>query len=716
MEKEYRHAAREWKLMFDSISEMVSIIDKDNKIVRTNKAFADALKMNPGELIGQKCYCLVHGTSEPHPLCPHKKTMETRKPEKAEFFEPKLGIYVEAATSPVFDERGTFTGSVHVVKDITERKQTEKRLAHLASFPEQNPNPIIEITLDGRITYMNSSTTQCFPDLVVLGMKHDYLVDWESVVENAKNNSTASLVRNIRVGSHIFEQNIQFITDCESVRIYGRDITKRETAEKELRLKTAFLEAQVNSSIDGILVVDGQGKRILQNQRMTEIWRIPPSINAGSDDTPLLQHATSLTKSPEQFLDKITYLYSHPNETSRDEIELKDGTILERYSAPVLGVDGTNYGRIWTFRDITERKKAEETLRESENRYRLLAENSNDVIWTMSLDGRFTYVSPSVYQLRGYTPDEVLNQRMEDAICPSSLPLIMKELAQALEETKKGMKHATPYFEIEQPCKNGGTVWTETTARLVVDTKNQPVSIVGTTRDITERKKAEEALRQSEERWQFALEGAGDGVWDWNAQTNEVFFSQQWKAMLGFAEDEIGNTLDEWDKRVHPDDKAYVYAEIQKHLDGQTPVYSSEHRVLCKDGSYKWIFDRGRVISRTEDGKPLRIVGTHSDITERKKAEEQIKTTLREKEILLKELQKALDEIKTLGGLIPICASCKKIRKDTGYWQSVEQYIEEHSDARFSHGICPDCVRKLYPELQEGEAGGNADSSSELKS
>ncbi len=144
------------------------------------------------------------------------------------------------------------------------------------------------------------------------------------------------------------------------------------------------------------------------------------------------------------------------------------------------------------------------------------------------------------------------------------------------------------------------------------------------TREIAERKQAEEALRSSEERWQFALEGAGDGVWDWDAQTNKVFFSRQWKAMLGFAEREVGDTLDEWDRRVHPDDKAYVDAEIQKHFTGQTPLYVSEHRVLCKDGSYKWILDRGKVISRTKDGTPLRIIGTHADITERKKAEAEL--------------------------------------------------------------------------------------------
>ncbi len=128
-------------------------------------------------------------------------------------------------------------------------------------------------------------------------------------------------------------------------------------------------------------------------------------------------------------------------------------------------------------------------------------------------------------------------------------------------------------------------------------------------------------LKESEERWKFALEGSGDGAWDWDAQTNKVFFSSRWKHMLGYADHEIGETLDEWDSRVHPDDKARVYEEIDKHFRGKTPCYISEHRVRCKNGTYKWILDRGKVLSWTPDGKPLRVVGTHTDITEQKETE-----------------------------------------------------------------------------------------------
>jgi len=131
-----------------------------------------------------------------------------------------------------------------------------------------------------------------------------------------------------------------------------------------------------------------------------------------------------------------------------------------------------------------------------------------------------------------------------------------------------------------------------------------------------------ESLRQSETRWRFAPDGTGDGLWDWDTVTNHVYYSPGWKAMLGYSEEEIGNTLDEWDRRVHPDDKRNVYSELERYFRGETTHYKSTHRVLCKNGSYKWILDRGKVVEWNTDGKPRRVVGTHTDITDRMQAEE----------------------------------------------------------------------------------------------
>jgi len=143
-----------------------------------------------------------------------------------------------------------------------------------------------------------------------------------------------------------------------------------------------------------------------------------------------------------------------------------------------------------------------------------------------------------------------------------------------------------------------------------------------------------ENLRLSEQRWQFALEGAGDGVWDWNTVTNKVFFSNRWKQMLGYNDDEIGNDVTEWSSRVHPDDLARCYEDVDRHVRGETEIYQNEHRMLCKDGAYKWTIGRGKVIEWTHDRKPVRMIGTQGDLSAQKNSEQQ-------RERLQRQLQQA---------------------------------------------------------------------------
>lgn len=143
-------------------------------------------------------------------------------------------------------------------------------------------------------------------------------------------------------------------------------------------------------------------------------------------------------------------------------------------------------------------------------------------------------------------------------------------------------------------------------------------------RDVTERRKSEQRLKASEELWQFALEGAGDGVWEYNFQSGEVFFSRQYKKMLGFEEDEFTNNAEEWRSRIHPADMFLIDEAEEAYFLKQTASHQREYRIRHKDGHYMWILDRGMVVSYTEDGEPCRIVGTHADITERKLAEQAI--------------------------------------------------------------------------------------------
>lgn len=267
--------------------------------------------------------------------------------------------------------------------------------------------------------------------------------------------------------------------------------------------------------------------------------------------------------------------------------------------------------------EIAERQKAEDALRESEQQFRGIFENAIEGIFLSTPEGRFVSVNPAMANMCGYgTPEEMISDITDIAaqhyVTPSDRDIFMRFIEE--QGHVSGWEH-------QLLRKDGGRIWVSVNAGALRDPQGRIMFYQGTCQDITRRRETEAALRESEERWKFALEGAGDGVWDWDAATDTVYFSPQWKAMLGYEENEIGDSLHEWDSRVHPDDRENVYAEINRHFAGQTPVYSSEHRVLCRDGTYKWVLDRGKVISRTEDGKPLRVIGTHTDLTGRKQAE-----------------------------------------------------------------------------------------------
>lgn len=144
-------------------------------------------------------------------------------------------------------------------------------------------------------------------------------------------------------------------------------------------------------------------------------------------------------------------------------------------------------------------------------------------------------------------------------------------------------------------------------------------------RQLRERQRIEQALAVSEERWQFALEGSDQGVWDWDVPSNAVYFSPRWCAQLGHTPDEVPHRLEEWSSRVHPDDLPATLRLIQDHFEGRTPIYVAEFRMRAKDGTWRWIADRGKVMTRDAAGKPLRVVGTHIDITERRGLEDKLR-------------------------------------------------------------------------------------------
>jgi PAS domain S-box-containing protein len=200
-----------------------------------------------------------------------------------------------------------------------------------------------------------------------------------------------------------------------------------------------------------------------------------------------------------------------------------------------------------------------------------------------------------------------------------------------------------------------------------------------------------ETLRVIVERNRLATSAAKVGVWDWNIKTGDFYLDPNIKAILGYTDDEIPNDLEIWVEYIHPEDSKAVMEAALDCLDGKTSEYIFEHRMLHKDGSIRWILVRGKAI-RDKSGDAVRLIGTDADITDRKQAEE-------ERKKLIKELKAALKEIKTLRGILPLCSYCKRIRNDKGYWEQVDVYLDRHSEADISHGICPECMKEHLPEL-----------------
>lgn len=172
---------------------------------------------------------------------------------------------------------------------------------------------------------------------------------------------------------------------------------------------------------------------------------------------------------------------------------------------------------------------------------------------------------------------------------------------------------------------NGSVLWFQVIYAPLFDSLGRIDCVQFSLIDISANKNVQEELQKAEERWKYALTSSQDGVWDWNVQDGKAFFSRTWKGMLGYEDNEIANSFSEWEKLVHPEDKQKAFEEMVKHIKNQTENYVLEHRLLQKNGSYKWILARGKIIERDTNGNPVRFIGTHTDINHIKKVEQDLK-------------------------------------------------------------------------------------------
>ena len=219
------------------------------------------------------------------------------------------------------------------------------------------------------------------------------------------------------------------------------------------------------------------------------------------------------------------------------------------------------------------------------------------------------YVNRAEAEMHGYSKEELIGQKA-CIFAPRHLhakPIPPRDL-------KKIQSWQRESVNIR---KDGSTYPVEILSDLVTDSDGEPIGIVSISRDITEKKEWEEALRASEERYALALRGANDGIWDWDLIDDRIAFSHRWKEMLGFEEHEISNDPVEWFSRVHPEDLDRLQHDLDTHLGGLTDHFRNEHRMLHASGDYRWMLSRGLAV-RDEERGATRIAGSQTDITDRK--------------------------------------------------------------------------------------------------
>jgi PAS domain S-box-containing protein len=291
--------------------------------------------------------------------------------------------------------------------------------------------------------------------------------------------------------------------------------------------------------------------------------------------------------------------------------------------------------------EINERRQAVETLRASEEQYRLLAENVSDVIFTLDLNMNYAFVSPSVTRLRGYTVEEVMKQGIEQTLTPHSLELAEKILGEELTIEEKGSQNhkRSRKLELEMRCKDGSTVWTEVIVSFLRDEYNKPSGILGVTRDIADRKKTEEELYQSEKRYRELVENIDEVIYTLDLNGAITYISSACESILGYKPEEVIHRPST--EFIYPEDLNRLETEFQLAIKGQGEP--SEYRLVHKSGGVHWVQTSSKPIF--EGNKVIGLRGVLVNIHERKEAEEERKRL----EAQLVQAQK-MEAIGTLAG------------------------------------------------------------------
>jgi PAS domain S-box-containing protein len=469
------------------------------------------------------------------------------------------------------------------------------------------------------------------------------------------------------------------------------DITDRKRSEEALRQSEAKFRKLLESTTFPIAYINRDGMIAFRNEKFIKVFgytevEVPTISEWWSNAYPDIEYRKLAIKNWELEVRRAA-------ETSTDikseeyRITCKDGSIREMIISGII----INNNFLVSFFDITERKQSEEKLRETRNYLDSLFKYANAPIIVWDKEFKITRFNKAFELITGRDAKDVIGKHIE-LLFPDEMK---KQSMEYISRTVSGEKLET----VEIPIKHAdGTISTLlwNSANIYGTDGKTLISTIAQGHNITIRKQATEALRKSSEMVKLLLNSTAEAIYGLDMKGNCTFNNAACLKILGYEQPEelLGKNMHEMIHSKYADGTPYnIYdCPIFNAFRSEKEIHIDNEVIWRKDGTSfpaeYWSYPV------RQDGKLIGAVVTFLDITERKQFE-------LEREKLIKELQFAIDNIKTLQGLIPICANCKKIRDDKGYWNQVEGYIMEHSDATFTHGVCPDCAKKLYGDLYE---------------